>query len=118
MNYPEASKERTRRPKEFLWLNLVYKNLHFSKRALQNIIDLQIRHDVFPSLPDALATLNNSSVESLLYGGAIPSRSVVRYTQPLAHHLRAISGNTVFPRTAGSFSGCPSPAPGILTPSC
>ena len=86
MNYPEASKERTRRPKEFLWLNQVYKNLQFSRRALQNIIDLQNSPDIFPSLPDALTTLNNSSVESLLNGGAIPSRSAVRYTQPLAHH--------------------------------
>jgi hypothetical protein len=86
MNYPEASKERTRRPKEFLWLNQVYKNLQFSRRALQNIIDLQNSSDIFPALPDALAALNNSSVASLLNGGAIPSRSAVRYTQPLAHH--------------------------------
>ena len=64
MNHPEASKEKARRPKEFLWLNMVYKNLHFSRRALQNIIDLQNSPDIFPSLPDALATLNNSSVES------------------------------------------------------
>ena len=86
MNYPEASKEKTRRPKEFLWLNQVYRNLQFSRRALQNIIDLQNSPDIFPALPDALTTLNNSSVESLLNGGAIPSRSAVRYTQPLAHH--------------------------------
>jgi hypothetical protein len=86
MNRPEASKEKARRPKEFLWLNMVYKNLFFSKRALQNIIDLQNSSDVFPSLPDALTALNGSSVESLANGGALPSRSVVRYTQPLAHH--------------------------------
>ncbi|MCX5888710.1 MAG: hypothetical protein NTY36_04575 [Deltaproteobacteria bacterium] len=86
MNYPETSRERTRRPKEFLWLNQVYQNLQFSRRALQNIIDLQNSPDIFPSLPDALTTLNNSSVESLLNGGAIPSRSAGRYTQPLAHH--------------------------------
>ncbi len=87
MNYPEASKEKARRPKEFLWLNLVYKNLQFSRRALQNLIDLQDSHDILPSLPDALATLNNSSVESVLAGGAFPSRSAVRYTQLLVHHL-------------------------------
>jgi DNA repair exonuclease SbcCD ATPase subunit len=86
MNYPEASRERTRRPKEYLWLNQVYRNLQFSRRALQNIIDLQNSPDIFPALPDALTTLNNSRVESLLNGGAIPSRSAVRYTQPLAHH--------------------------------
>ena len=51
MNYPEASKERTRRPKEFLWLNQVYKNLQFSRRALQNIIDLQNSSDIFPVAP-------------------------------------------------------------------
>ena len=86
MNRPEAAKEKARRPKEFLWLNMVYKNLHFSRRALQNIIDLQNSSDVFPALPDALAALNDSSVESLAGGGALPSRSVVRYSQPLAHH--------------------------------
>lgn len=86
MNRPDPSKEKSRRPKEFLWLNLVYKNLHFSRRALQNIIDLQNSPDVFPSLPDALASLNNSSVESLLAGESIPSRSVVKYSQSLAHH--------------------------------
>ena len=86
MNRPESAKESARRPKEFLWLNMVYKNLHFSRRALQNIIDLQNSSDVFPALPDALAALNGSSVESLAGGGALPSRSVVRYSQPLAHH--------------------------------
>ena len=86
MNRPESAKEKARRPKEFLWLNMVYKNLHFSRRALQNIIDLQNSSDVFPALPDALAALNGSSVESLAGGGALPSRSVARYSQPLAHH--------------------------------
>ena len=84
MNYPSASIPR--RSKEFLWLNLVYKNLHFSRRALQNIIDLKYSHDIMPSLPDALASLNNSSVEALQAGEAMPSRSVVKYTQTLAHH--------------------------------
>jgi hypothetical protein len=86
MNYPEGSRERARRPREFLWLNMVYGNLCFSRRALQNIIDLQNSPDIFPSLPDALASLNHSTVESLRQGGAIPSRSVVRFTQPLPHH--------------------------------
>jgi hypothetical protein len=75
----------SRRPKEYLWLNLVYKNLLFSRRALQNIIELQNVHDVFPSLPDALAVINQSTVEALLARKGIPSRSVVRYTQPVDH---------------------------------
>jgi hypothetical protein len=86
LNYPVPAKERTRRPKEFLWLNLVYKNLQFSRRALQNIIDLQHSHDIFPSLPDALANLNQSSLEALMNGEALPSRSVVKYSQPVLHH--------------------------------
>lgn len=86
MNRASASREKARRPKEFLWLNMVYQNLYFSKRALQNITDLQNSPDIFPSLPDALAALNDSSIESLANGGAIPARSVVRYTQSLAHH--------------------------------
>jgi ABC-type multidrug transport system fused ATPase/permease subunit len=59
------------RAKEFLWLHLVYKNLAFSKRALQNIIENQYVHDVFPSLPDALSVLNNSEPNSLVAGGAL-----------------------------------------------
>ncbi|MFI5330313.1 MAG: hypothetical protein ACHQ2F_04660 [Desulfobaccales bacterium] len=86
MNRPESAKEKARRPREFLWLNMVYKNLYFSRQALQNIIDLQNSSDVFPALPDALAALNGSSVESLASGGALPPRSVVRYSQPLVHH--------------------------------
>jgi hypothetical protein len=86
MNHPEASKDKARRPKEFLWLNMFYRNLYFSKRALQNITDLQNSPDVFPSLPDALAALNGSSIESLVNGEALPSRKVARYTQSLAHH--------------------------------
>jgi len=84
MNRPEPSKAR--RPKDFPWVNLVYQNLSFSRRALQNILDLQNSPDIFPSLPDALATLNNSSAELLANGGTFPSRSVVKYTQTLAHH--------------------------------
>jgi len=86
LNRPGGVGEKARRPKEFLWLNMVYQNLHFSRRALQNIIDLQNSPDIFPSLPDALATLNNLSKDALANGGALPSRSLTRYSRPLAHH--------------------------------
>jgi hypothetical protein len=65
---------------------MVYQKLYFSRRALQNIIDLQNSPDIFPSLPDALATLNNLGKAALVNGGALPSRSLIRYSQPLAHH--------------------------------
>jgi hypothetical protein len=81
--YPASAWQYRAKPKEYLWLKLVYKNLFFSKRALQNIIELQSAPNVFPSLPDALSILNGSTKESLLSGEGIPSRSVVRYTQPL-----------------------------------
>src|SRR5208337_1521411 len=86
LNYPDPAKKKARRPQEFLWLNMVYRNLHFSRRALQDILDLQNSPDIFPSLPDALATLNNTDIEALKAGAAIPSRSAVQYSQPLAHH--------------------------------
>lgn len=86
LNYPDPAIKKVRRPQEFLWLNMVYRNLHFSRRALQDILDLQNSPDIFPSLPDALATLNNTSIEALKGEGAIPSRSAVQYSQPLAHH--------------------------------
>ncbi len=74
------------RPKEYLWLHLVYKNLAFSKRALHNIIENQYAHDIFPSLPDALSAINSLDATSFINGGGgIPSRSVLRYLQPLSH---------------------------------
>ena len=86
LNYPDPAKKKVRRPQEFLWLNMVYRNLHFSRRALQDILDLQNSPDIFPSLPDALATLNNTGIEALKAEGAMPPRSAVQYSQPLAHH--------------------------------
>jgi hypothetical protein len=80
--YPSAG---SRRSKEYLWLNLMYKNLQFSRRALQNISDIQLVHDVFPSLPDALALINGLDRDSLVSGEGFPSRSAVRYSQPLQH---------------------------------
>lgn len=88
LNYPDPAKGggRARRPKEFLWLNMVYQNLRFSRRALQDILEVQNSPDIFPSLPDALAALNNTRVEDLKAGEALPSRNVTIYSQPLAHH--------------------------------
>jgi len=86
LNYPDPAKKKVRRPQEFLWLNMVYRNLHFSRRALKDIVDLQNSTDIFPSLPDALATLNNTGIEALKAGEAIPPRSAVQYSQLLAHH--------------------------------
>ena len=117
LNYPDPAKKKARRPQEFPWLNMAYRNLHFSRRALQDILDLQNSPDIFPSLPDALATLNNTGIEDLKAGVAIPSRSAVPYSQSLAHH-RGDLGNTAFPRMGASSSGFPSPGPGISTPSC
>ncbi|MGB8872545.1 MAG: hypothetical protein WCB64_06240 [Desulfobaccales bacterium] len=86
LNYPDPAKKKARRPQEFPWLNMAYRNLHFSRRALQDILDLQNSPDIFPSLPDALATLNNTGIEDLKSGAAIPSRSAVHYSQQLADH--------------------------------
>ena len=44
---------------------------------MQKIIDLQNSSDVFPALPEALAALNGSSVESLAGGGALPERGQI-----------------------------------------
>ncbi len=86
LNYPDPAKKKSRRPQEFLWLNMVYRNLHFSRRALEDILELQNSPDIFPSLPDALATLNSTGPEELKSGAAIPSRSAVQYSQLLVHH--------------------------------
>jgi hypothetical protein len=49
------------------------------------VVDLQYVHDVFPSLPDALAAINSINPAALAAGNGFPSRSAVRYTQPLQH---------------------------------
>lgn len=66
-----------------LWLKSNYNNLSFSKRAIQNIIDIQDSPGIFPSLPDALFFLNNISVDSILSQEGFPPKSITRYTQPL-----------------------------------
>lgn len=68
------------------WLAALYKNLSFSPRALQNLMEVQEAPDVFPSLPEALAHLNNTSLEALLSGESLPPKTVARYaTQELEH---------------------------------
>jgi hypothetical protein len=82
---------RTRKAKARLrlksfWLASMYKNLSFSPRALQNLMEVQEVPDVFPSLPEALAHLNNLSLEALLSGESLPPKTVARYaTQELEH---------------------------------
>ncbi len=69
-----------------LWLASLYKNLSFSHRALQNLMEIQEVPDVFPSLPDALAHLNNTTLEALLSGENLPPKTVARFsTQELEH---------------------------------
>ena len=49
-------------------------------------MEVQDAPDIFPSLPDALAHLNNTSLEALLSGESLPPKSVVRFsTQELEH---------------------------------
>ncbi len=68
------------------WLAYLYKNLSFSPRALQNLMEVQEVPDVFPSLPDALAHLNSTSLEALRSGESLPPKTVARYaTQELEH---------------------------------
>ncbi len=62
------------------WLTSQYKNLSFSPRALQNLSEIQEAPEVFPSLPDALANINGTSLEALLSGESLPPKSVARFT--------------------------------------
>jgi hypothetical protein len=71
------AKERLRL-KSF-WLASLYKNLAFSHRALQNLMEVQEVPDVFPSLPDALALLNNTSLADLRSGESLPPKTLARY---------------------------------------
>jgi len=70
------------------WLTCFYKNLSFSPRALQNITEIQEAPDIFPSLPDALARLDNTGLEALLSGKGLPPKSLARYTTPAPEHFQ------------------------------
>ncbi len=92
-NVPEEDRyrQKTRKAKARLrlksfWLPYLYKNLSFSPRALQNLMEVQDVPDVFPSLPDALAHLNDTSLGALQSGGSLPPKTVARYaTQELEY---------------------------------
>lgn len=69
-----------------IWLTALYKNLAFSPRALQNINEIQDVPEVFPSLPDALARINKTTLEALLSGEKLPPKTLARFsTQELEH---------------------------------
>jgi hypothetical protein len=70
------------------WLAALYKNLAFSPRALQNLMEVQEAPDVFPSLPDALAHLNNTSLEALRSGESLPPKTVARFTTQELEHFQ------------------------------
>lgn len=84
--HQKISKARGRLRLNPFWLTSLYKNLSFSPRALQNIGEIQEASDVFPSLPDALANINNISLAALKSGENLPPKSVVRFaTQELEY---------------------------------
>ena len=60
----KISKAKARLRLKSFWLAYLYKNLSFSPRALQNLMEVQDVPDVFPSLPDALAHLNLACIAS------------------------------------------------------
>lgn len=68
------------------WLTSLYKNLSFSPRAMQNIMEIQDAPDIFPSLPEALVNINKKSIKALMSGESLPPKTVGRFsTQELAH---------------------------------
>lgn len=71
-----------------VWLTALYKNLSFSPRAWQNLHEVQNVPEVFPSLPDALAKLNNVSLEALLSGETLPPKTVARFTTQELDHFQ------------------------------
>jgi hypothetical protein len=84
----KVRKARGRLRLNSFWLASLYKNLSFSPRALQNIGEIQDAPDVFPSLPDALANLNNANLEALRSGESLPPKSVARFTTQELEHFQ------------------------------
>ena len=70
------------------WLYAFYQNLSFSPRALQNLGELQEVSDVFPSLPEALARINQTSYEALKSGGNLPPKTVTRFATHQLEHFQ------------------------------
>jgi hypothetical protein len=82
----KVRKARSRLRLHAIWLTSLYQNLSFSPRALQNIGELQEVSEVFPSLPQALAQINQTSYEALKSGANLPPKTVARFTtQDLEH---------------------------------
>ena len=71
------------------WLNSMYKNILFSRRALKNLAEIQNVPEIFPALPDALTSINNTSLEALMEKDQIPPKNIVRYN---THHLNNFKG--------------------------
>ena len=66
------------------WLNSMYKNILFSRRALKNLAEVQNVPEIFPALPEALAIINSITLESLMERDQIPPKNIVSYnTQQL-----------------------------------
>jgi len=84
----KISKAKGRLRLKSFWLASLYKNLSFSPRALQNLMEVQEVPDVFPSLPEALAHLNNTSLEALLSGESLPPKTVTRFTTQELEHFQ------------------------------
>jgi len=70
------------------WLSSIYKNLSFSPRALQNITELQDAPDIFPSLPDALTSINKMSVRDLTSKKSLPPKTLARFTTQELEHFQ------------------------------
>ncbi|MEW6657855.1 MAG: hypothetical protein AB1424_04265 [Thermodesulfobacteriota bacterium] len=84
----KTRKAKARLRLKSFWLAALYKNLSFSPRALQNLMEVQEAPDVFPSLPDALVILNNVSLKALLSGESLPPKTVSRYSTQELEYFR------------------------------
>ncbi len=68
------------------WLNSMYRNILFSRRALKNLAEIQNMPEIFPALPEALASINSIGLEALMGKDQIPPKNIVSYnTQQLSN---------------------------------
>jgi len=88
-----------------IWLTALYKNLSFSPRALQNINEIQDVPEVFPSLPDALARINKTTLEALLSGEKLPPKTLARFSTQELEHFQGAFWQYRFSRDGRIFFG-------------
>jgi cell division protein FtsB len=87
------------------WLNSLYKNIFFSRKALKNLAELQNIPQVFPSLPEALSSINSTILDSIMKKDKIPPKSITSYNTQQLNNVKGPLWEYRFSRDGRIFFG-------------